>query len=105
MSRLLASTLSALILFVTGAAFASDEYKSVPAGDLQYAQCIANSLKKWEGGEASSPIAGQNKAEAFCTCLWQETDEDFKGDLAKFSETSKGKAVNKTCEKYSNWGD
>lgn len=105
MIRLFASIASALFLFATTAAFAGDEYKAVPAGDLQYAQCVANSLMKWEGGAEKSPIAGQTKAEAFCTCLWQETDEDFKGDLAKFSETTKGKAVNKTCEKYSNWGE
>ncbi len=105
MTRLLLSVFSALFLFATSAAYAGDAYDPVPAGDAQFAQCKAYALKKWEGGDAKSPIAGQTKAEAFCTCMWQETPEDFKGDLAKFSETSKGAAINKTCEKYSNWGD
>jgi hypothetical protein len=35
--------------------------------------------------------------------MWNETPEDFKGDLAKFSETPQGAAMNKTCEKYADW--
>jgi len=60
-------------------------------------------MKRWEGGGESSPIPGQSKAEAFCTCLWNETPDDFKGGLAKFSESDKGAKINKICEKYSNW--
>ncbi|MBF0269160.1 MAG: hypothetical protein HQL44_11265 [Alphaproteobacteria bacterium] len=92
-------------LSVSSAAFAADEYNKVPAGDAQYKACKAYALKKYEGGEEKSPIAGQTKAEAWCTCMWNETPEDFKGSLAKFSETAKGAKTNKICEKYSNWGD
>ena len=31
-------------------------------------------------------------------------NEQFPDDLVTFSETRKGKEVNKTCEKYSDWG-
>ncbi|MEI6558852.1 MAG: hypothetical protein WCO00_10640 [Rhodospirillaceae bacterium] len=105
MTRLILSVLSAVFLFATSAAFAADEYAVVPAGDAQYIQCKAYSMKKWEGGGDASPIAGQTKAEAFCVCMWNETPDDFKGSLAKFSETAKGAATNKICEKYSNWGE
>ncbi len=89
-------------LFASAAAFAQD-YNAVPAGDLQFAQCLIYSNKTYQGGDAASPVAGQNKATAWCTCMWNETPEDFKGDLAKFSETAKGSATNKICEKHANW--
>jgi hypothetical protein len=92
-------------LTVATAAFAAEEYNSVPAGDAQYASCLAYSLTKYEGGGEKSPIKGQTKAEAWCTCMWNETSEDFKGSLAKFAETAKGAKTNKMCEKYSNWGE
>jgi hypothetical protein len=88
-------------LFASTASFAA--YNPVPAGDLQFAQCLIYSAKVYQGGTASSPIAGQDKQTAWCTCMWNETPEDFKGDLAKFSETPQGAAMNKTCEKYANW--
>lgn len=50
-------------------------------------------------------MKGQSKAQAFCTCMWNETPEDFKGSLAKFAETAKGKSTNKICEKHSDWGN
>jgi len=84
-------------------AFAADEYNTVPAGDKQYAQCLKYSATVYEGGDEASPIAGQSKAEAWCTCMWNETPDDFKGNLAKFSESAKGKAMNRLCEKYANW--
>lgn len=84
-------------------AMAADEYNTVPAGDAQYTACLKYSASQYEGGDAKSPIAGQSKAQAWCTCMWNETPEDFKGDLAKFSETEKGKSTNKICEKYANW--
>jgi hypothetical protein len=95
-------TLACVGLFVSGVSFA-DEYNAVPAGDPQFAQCIVYSQKVYEGGATASPIPGQNKQTAWCTCMWNETPDDFKGDLAKFSETAKGAATNKTCEKYANW--
>jgi hypothetical protein len=82
----------------------ADEYNTVPAGDAQYQSCLKFSATQYEGGDAASPIKGQSKAEAWCTCMWNETPDDFKGSLGKFSETPKGKSTNKTCEKYSNWG-
>lgn len=101
-------TSAVLILSLSGVssfALAAGDYNDVPAGDAQYTACKAYAKAKWEGGEEKSPIAGQSKAEAFCECMWNETPEDFKGDLAKFSETKNGAKSNKTCEKYSNWHD
>ncbi len=89
-------------LFVSSAAFAAD-YNPVPAGDAQYAACLAYSATIYQGGSAPSPVKGQTKAEAWCTCMWNETPDDFKGSLAKFSETAKGAAMNKMCEKHANW--
>lgn len=102
----LASALCAslLAMFASTAALAADEYNKVPAGDAQYRQCLSYAAKLYEGGNEKSPIAGQSKAQAWCTCMWNETPDDFKGNLVTFSETSKGKATNKTCEKYADWG-
>lgn len=86
-------------------ALAADEYNRVPAGDGQYRQCLSYAAKLYEGGNEPSPIRGQTKAQAWCTCLWNETPDDFRGNLVAFSESSKGKSVNKICEKYSNWSD
>ena len=105
MKKLLLTVVSALALGAAGNAFAADEYNAVPAGDAQYAACIKYSMTKYEGGGEKSPIAGQTKAQAWCTCMWNETPDNFRGSLAKFSETAKGAAINKTCEKYSNWAD
>jgi hypothetical protein len=35
--------------------------------------------------------------------MWNETPDNFKGDLAKYSETSAGAAMNKKCEAHSGW--
>jgi hypothetical protein len=88
----------------TGQAQAADEYNTVPKGDKQYSECLKYANSQYEGGDAKSPIAGQSKAEAWCTCMWNETPDNFKGSLGKFSETAKGKSTNKTCEKYADWG-
>lgn len=92
-----------VIAFSGMAAYAASQYADVPAGDEQFKQCKIYSMAKYQGGGEASPVPGQSKAEAFCTCMWQETPEDFKGSLAKFSETEKGAATNKVCEKYSGW--
>lgn len=105
MSRLFLSVFSAFFLFGAQSALAGGDYNDPPAGDVQYKNCKIYSMKKWEGGGESSPIPGESKAEAFCTCMWNETPDDFKGGLAKFSETAKGAKINAICEKYSNWGD
>ena len=97
-------TVAAIALGATTAAFAADEYNAVPASDAgQFAQCITYANGKYTGGEAASPIAGQSKAQAFCTCMWNETPDDFKGNLGKFADTAAGAKTNATCEKYSNW--
>ncbi len=106
MKRMLIVILSnAMLLASAGLVYAKGDYNDVPSGDKQYKDCIAYSKKNYDGGDEKSPIKGQTKAEAFCECMWNETSDDFRGNLAKFSETEKGKKVNKTCEKYSNWGD
>ncbi len=104
MSKLLLSVLAALSLSLAQSAVAG-EYNDVPAGDAQFKSCKIYAMKKWEGGGENSPVPGQSKAEAFCTCLWNETPDDFTGGLAKFSESAKGAKVNKICEKYANWYD
>lgn len=81
----------------------AQQYSAVPAGDAQYAQCLLFANSRYQGGTEASPIPGQTKAQAFCTCMWQETPDDFKGNLVVFSETEKGKSTNRICEKYSNW--
>lgn len=105
MKKLLASAFSTVILFAATTALAVENYNAPPAGDMQYASCIAYSNKNYEGGNAKSPVKGETKAQAFCTCMWNETPEDFKGGLAKFAETSKGKSINKLCEEHSDWGN
>jgi hypothetical protein len=83
---------------------ADDIYNIVPAGNGQYAQCLRYSGSHYEGGDAQSPRRWQSKAEAWCTCMWNETPGDFRGNLTKFSETANGKSTNRTCEKYVDWG-
>ena len=103
MKRLL-NSLALVALFVTGgAAMAQEEYNTVPAGDAQYKQCLVRVNDLYTGGTEKSPIRGQNKAQAYCTCLWNETPEDFKGNLSKFADSERGKKLDKVCTKYSAW--
>jgi len=105
MKRILSLT-ALLLLSASGTALAADEYNTVPSGDAQYKQCIAYAAKLgWEGGNEKSPIKGQTKVQAFCTCMWNETPDDFKGNLATLADSPRGKKINKICEKYANWGD
>lgn len=97
------TTPSSTTTVATSGADGTFKYNDPPAGDQQYASCLKYASTKYEGGEQSSPVAGQSKSQAFCTCMWNETPDDFKGDLAKFSETSKGAETNKICEKHSDW--
>jgi hypothetical protein len=103
MNRILNLSFAAVGLCIATATLADDTYNTVPAGDKQYSDCLKYSAKQYEGGDEKSPIKGQTKAQAWCTCMWNETPDDFKGSLAKFSETSKGKSTNKICEKYADW--
>jgi hypothetical protein len=102
MNRIILIAAAALSMGTATAALAY-EYNAVPAGDAQYAQCRSYSTSKYSGGDERSPIAGQSKVAAFCTCMWNETPDNFRGNLAAFAETSKGATINKTCEKYSDW--
>ena len=98
-------SLLSLALLCIGASAIAQQYNTVPASDqAQYRQCLSYINAKYDGGNEKSPIAGQTKAQAFCTCMWNETDDDFKGNLATFSDSAKGKKANATCEKYSDWG-
>jgi hypothetical protein len=105
MKRTFSALLAALLLATTGLSFAATEYNTVPAGDPQYRQCLAYAAKLYEGGKEKSPIKGQTKEQAWCTCLWNETPDEFNGNLVKFSESAKGKRVNKMCEAYSDWSE
>lgn len=95
-----------LCLGLSAPAFAVTEYNDVPTGDAQYKQCITYAAKLgWEGGNEKSPIQGQTKVQAFCTCMWNETPDDFRGNLAKLADSPSGKRINKICEGYADWGD
>lgn len=97
---------AALLMLASGSLMAVEEYNRVPAGDAQYKQCIVYAAKLgWEGGNERSPIPGQTKVQAFCTCMWNETPDDFKGNLATLADSPRGKKINKICEKYSDWSE
>ena len=100
----ISSAIAATLLLCSATLATAQEYNKVPAGDAQYRQCLSYADKLYEGGKDASPIKGQNKAQAWCTCMWNETPDDFKGNLVTFSETRKGKEINKVCEKYADWG-
>lgn len=99
MNRVSIATLVVSLLAASTAFAAYD----VPKDEPQFLQCKAYSLTKYQGGDEASPIPGQNKADAFCSCMWHETPENFKGSLAKFSETDAGAKTNAMCEKHSGW--
>ncbi|GAB4089281.1 hypothetical protein GCM10028785_19500 [Hydrogenophaga soli] len=99
------ATLAALAVVASLNALAADEYNRPPSNDVQYRQCLSWASKRYDGGEEPSPIKGQNKLQAWCTCMWNETPDDFGGNLVKFSESAKGKQTNKLCEKYADWSD
>ncbi len=105
MKKYLVAITSVLFAVITPLAIAAGDYNDVSSSDPQYKQCIAYANKHYEGGNVASPIPGQTKVAAYCECMWNETSDDFKGNLAKFAETSQGKKINKICEKYSNWSD
>lgn len=104
-TKTMAKTIAALgFLAASACAFAQqDEYVTVPKGDPQYLQCLSRVNKLYEGGDERSPIKGQNKAQAYCTCLWNETPDDFKGDLSKFADSPAGASLDRMCVKYSKW--
>ncbi len=98
--------LASLFLFCAAQSVSAETvYNPVPAGSdqAQYKRCIVSANKNYEGGNERSPVAGQTKAQAFCTCMWNETPDDFEGGLLRFSESPKGKKINKVCEKHADW--
>lgn len=105
MKKLISSVAAALLLCVSGSALAAGEYNDVPKGDKQYNQCLDWSAKRYDGGSEKSPIRGQNKMQAYCECMWNETPDNFRGNLITYAESAAGKKTNKVCSKYSNWSD
>ena len=103
MNKITASISAAILLGVSGGAVAAGDYNDVPAGDKQYSQCVDWSSKRYDGGNDKSPIKGQTKVQAFCECMWNETPDNFRGNLVKYAESAGGKKTNATCEKYSKW--
>ena len=103
MKLLLSVAISTCLIAVTGSALANNDYNPVPADDVQYKQCLVRVNKLYEGGSEKSPVAGQNKAQAYCTCLWNETPDDFRGGLSKFADSPQGQKLDKVCTKHSNW--
>jgi hypothetical protein len=102
MNCMMFAAVAVFSIVTASSSFAATDYNS-PSGDPVYGQCLATSLNRYTGGGEESPIAGQTKVQAFCTCMWNETPDNFKGDLAKYSETSAGAAMNKKCEAHSGW--
>ncbi|MBC5765104.1 hypothetical protein [Ramlibacter albus] len=96
-----AAALAACAFF--GAAHAQSEYNRVPSDDPQYRQCLRYASNRYTGGDEPSPVRGQTKVQAWCTCVWNETPDDFRGNLVSFSESSRGARINKMCEAYADW--
>jgi len=95
--------ITATYLSVFSGATLAEEYNPVPASDYQYKECLVRVNKLYDGGNEKSPIRGQNKAQAYCTCLWNETPDDFRGNLSKFADSERGKKLDRVCAKYSDW--
>lgn len=104
MKTILMAAVAAFGLTVAAGAHAAGGYND-PKGDPQYTACVAKALKDYEGGGQASKVAGQTNAEAWCTCMWNETPDSFSGDLVSFAESDPGKPVNKLCEKHAGWGN
>ena len=99
----LSASIAAIVLATLSASASAQEYNTVPAGDAQYKECLVRVTKIYDDGNAKSPIRGQNKSQAYCTCLWNETPDDFRGNLSKFADSDRGKRIDKICTKYSDW--
>ena len=101
MKTLLLGVVAAATISVTGVAFAAGDYNDAPWGDAQVQACLRHANASYTGGGDASNVSGQNKAHAWCECLWNETPDSFGGDLVKYADTHS--ATNKKCEKYSGW--
>ena len=101
MKKLLLGVAAAAAICASGAAFAAGGYNDAPWGDAQVQRCLRHANSTYTGGSEASNVAGQDKAHAWCECMWNETPDDFGGDLVKYSENHPG--VNKKCEKHSGW--
>lgn len=102
MNKFLNIFLSATFLMASTAATA---YTIPPSSEKMYPQCVKAINDMYTGGNARSPIRNQTKAQAYCICLWNETPEDFKGNLAKFGESKRGAKIKRMCEKHANWSE
>lgn len=103
MKRLLQTLAFSLCSIAFAGAALAQEYNRVPPNDPQYKQCLVRVNAIYDGGDERSPIAGQNKAQAYCSCLWNETPDDFRGNLSKFADSDRGKKLDRVCTRYSNW--
>ena len=100
-----AASIACIVSMACIAPSKAQEYNRVPASyNAQYSQCISYVNSNYEGGSLMSPIRGQTKAAAWCTCAWNETADDFRGNLGAFYETPRGKSILKVCDAYANWG-
>lgn len=102
MKKILKVSIALLAMAVPGGANAAGGYNS-PGDDKVYAICVAKALRTYEGAEGRSAVSGQTRAEAWCTCMWNETPDDFSGDLVDFAESPRGKKTNEMCEKHAGW--
>ncbi|MBF0428190.1 MAG: hypothetical protein HQL94_04650, partial [Magnetococcales bacterium] len=90
MKKTLLAVVSIVLLGSASMANAAGDYNDVPSSDPQFQQCISYANKNYTGGNEASPIPGQTKVAAFCECMWNETSDNFRGNLAKFAETERG---------------
>ena len=97
------SLITALMLTAASAAGAATSYNTPPAGDKLYPACVKEINESYQGGNEKSHIRCQGKSQAYCICLWNETPDEFKGSLAAFAESEKGKGMKKMCEAHANW--
>jgi len=102
MTRTFATSVAGALLMSASIVATAAGYND-PGGDKLYTRCLTEASNLYDGGQEKSPIRGQSKLVAWCTCMWNETPDDFKGSLVKFAESSRGKSTNKICEKHSDW--
>jgi len=77
---------------------------AAPANAANLLACVKYVSKTYEGGEAPSPVAGQSKTQAWCSCFQREKP-DFAGDLGAYLETGPGKKTDTLCNRYADWGE
>jgi len=101
MQKLFMGIVVAALICAAGVASAAGGYNDAPWTDGQVKQCLNRANESYTGGNEPSNVRGQDKAHAWCECLWNETPDSFGGDLVKYSVSHP--SVNKMCEKHSGW--